>query len=217
LNTQQLLTMSSNRNGGPKTQRKSVGDSSPRRKVEGKGPTIDNLREIVGLGTQMSQKNSNYEREIDYLRKRIEDFEEKNSKLAEDLKVAADKNAEQSGTCSEIQSENTKASRYIADLDKENGELNRKVTEAERNVTEQKKRLGSVGSQLEKKNEEKQKLEKELDRLNAKKNRTGHQRSEEDEKLIKDKDEQIGVLKRERERVQRASSLVKQELQQHKG
>jgi len=52
--------------------------------------------------------------------------------------------------------------------------------------------------------------------LNAKKSKTGHQRSEEDEKMIEEKDEMIASLKRERDQVVRASTQVRQELQQRK-
>jgi len=73
---------------------------------------------------------------------------------------------------------------------------------------------------LKDRQEENDRLKDEINRINGKdkdgKPKGPPKRSEEDEKLIKDKDDQIAALKKERDQVQKASQQVRKELQSSK-
>jgi len=204
-------------------QRNGGGEKSPRRKVEGDGQTIENLREIVELGSRISKKNSEYEKEITSLRGRNDELERKNKSLNQRLSEVESKSASQTGRVNDTAAKNSTLSKRNSELDRENGELQRKNQELERTVSDQNKKLKTLDRQLKEKQEENSKLHEEIDELKGRKKDKGKEggrkenpRSEEDEKLLKDKDAEIVALKRERDQVQKASVQVRRELQQCK-
>lgn len=207
----------------PKTQNgddeksQTKGNKTSKRKEEGGGPTIDQIQEIVDMTSSISKKNADLEKENNNLRMKNDDLERKNQTLSQKLADSESRSSSQSTRLRDVENKNSALSKRNDDLKKENKELKQKHDDLEQSVEDMNKQLKTTNNQAKDKQADSIRLQDEINEATGKKKPPPKpKRSEEDEKEIKDLEDELAALKKENDQVQKAASQARRDLQQQK-
>jgi len=199
-----------------KTQTKG-NKSSRQKKEDGSAPTIDQIQEIVDMTSNISKKNADLEKENNNLRMKNDDLERKNQTLSQKLADSESRSSSQSTRLRDVENKNSSLSKRNDELKRENKELKQKHEDMEQDVEDMNKQLKTTNNQAKDKQADSIRLQDEINEATGKKKPPPKpKRSEEDEKEIKDLEDELAALKKENDQVQKAASQARRDLQQQK-
>jgi len=202
---------------GKKKENQSNGEKSSRRGGgESKGAAIEDMRQIEEIANQMSKKNADYEKQLTKLRSQHDDLVRKNLELNQKLNDVETRNSANSARLLDLNNRKETLDKKKKQLEDENSALKQERSKLEDREAQVNKDLKQTTKEFKDEQAEGQRLKDEVN-LASGKDAQGkpkqYKRSEEDEKLMRDKDDQIAALKRELAEVQKASGQVRQEMQ----
>jgi len=193
------------------------GNKTSRRKEEGNEPTVDQIREIVDMTSSVSKKNGELDKENNNFRMKNDDLERKNQSLSQKLADSESRSSSQATRLRDVENKNSSLSKRNEELKKENKELRQKHDDMDKSVEDMTKQLKTTNNQIKDKQADSIRLQDEINEATGKK-KPGPKpkRSEEDEKQIKDLEDELATLKRENDQIQKAASQARRDLQQQK-
>jgi len=208
--------MPKTKNGDDEKSQTTKGNKTSRRKDESDEP-IEQIHDIVDMTNRISKKNADLEKENNTLRIKNDDFERKNQMLTQKLADSEGRSASQTTRLRDTENKNASLSKRNNELEDENEKLREDHGELEKSVEDMSKKLKLTQNQTKNTQAENIRLQDEISEVNGNK-KTGQKpkRREEDEKEIKDLEDQIAVLKKEQEQIQRAAAQARRELQLQK-